>query len=129
MVYKFILYVGNRSFIGNNFILGQQRSWERFVLQSFLTIPSEILKRGRGVAGSLMVSGESERVACTCTALFVKLFLFDTFDYREGVRRIYCASRIATMHKFVELQSGSIPMGIFCFIKKGFVIVFLQVLY
>jgi hypothetical protein len=61
-------------------------------------------------------------MACTCTALFVKSFLFDTFDYGDGVRKIYLA--VATMHRLVELQIGAVPMRIFCFVKKSFVIVF-----
>jgi hypothetical protein len=49
MVYKFIFYAGNRSFIGNNFELVQETSVEKFVLH-FITVPSEILKRERGGA-------------------------------------------------------------------------------
>ncbi len=41
IIYEFILYVGNKTFIGNNFTLEQQRSGEKFVLLSFLTIPTE----------------------------------------------------------------------------------------
>jgi hypothetical protein len=51
IIYKFILYVGNKTFIGTNFILEQQRSGERFVLLSFLTIPTESLKE-KGVVQS-----------------------------------------------------------------------------
>jgi hypothetical protein len=87
MFYKFILYVGNRSFIGNNFLIGQQRSWESFST-FFLNRSFRNFKERKGWC-ILMVS-VTERVACS--ALFVNSFLFDTFDYGEGVRRIYLNS-------------------------------------
>jgi hypothetical protein len=54
--------VGNKTFIGNNFILGQQRSGEMFVLQSS-TVPSEILIKERGSAVSWQVVTDVKRVA------------------------------------------------------------------
>ncbi len=69
---------GSETLIGINFILGQQSSREKFVLQSFLTISLEILKKERGNAVWWWIVTDRNRVACTSMEsnnLFCKFIL------------------------------------------------------